>query len=91
MMISYPAVIRRAENGKYRSDFPDLPGSYAEGDTVDEAVSEAIELLRDFVTATLLEWEDLPKITDVESIELKEGEEVRMISANIRLYTGYDE
>ena len=90
-MIPYPAVIRRLDDGRYRSDFPDLPGSYAEGDTVDEAVAETIEVLRNLVTATLMDGDDLPRITDVESIELAEGEEVRMISANIRLYEGYDE
>lgn len=64
----------------------------APGDTLDEAVGNANEAATDWITLELSEEEpDLPYITDVADLPLKEGDVVRQISVNIRFYEGWDE
>ena len=46
--VRYPALID-GEKGAYGVSFPDLPGIVAMGDTMDEALMNAEEALRDYV------------------------------------------
>ena len=50
-MPHYPAVVD-SEAGAYGVTFPDLPGIVAVGKTVDEALANAKEALRDYVIET---------------------------------------
>ncbi|UTG93170.1 type II toxin-antitoxin system HicB family antitoxin [Geobacter sulfurreducens] len=46
MKIEYPAILAPAEEGGYLVDFPDFEGeAFTEGDTLDEALSNATEVL----------------------------------------------
>lgn len=49
--VRYPALID-GENGAYGVSFPDLPGIVAMGDTIEEALMNAEEALRDYVIET---------------------------------------
>lgn len=91
MIITYPAIFTKESEGNYKGVFPDFPGSYVLGDSIDDAVSNAIEMAREYIRVTLQDGEDLPLVTDPELLTLKEGEELRMISATIRMYDGWDE
>lgn len=92
MKFIYPAVFHRTEKGRYKGYFPDLECCYGEGDTLDEAVENANEAACDWLLVELAEEEpELPRITDVSDIPLKDGEVVRQISVNIRFYEGWDE
>ena len=92
MKFIYPAVFHKTEEGRYKGYFPDLECCYAEGDTLDEAVENANEAATDWISLELSEEEvQLPYITDVSDIPLKECEVVRQISVNIRFYEGWDE
>ena len=47
---------------------------------------------RDWITLELSEDEPMiPYVSDIEDIEVKDGEIVRNISMNIRFYEGWDE
>ena len=51
-----------------------------------------IEAARDWITLELSEDEPMiPYVSDIEDIEVKDGEIVRNISMNIRFYEGWDE
>ncbi|MCY4379079.1 MAG: type II toxin-antitoxin system HicB family antitoxin [Candidatus Dadabacteria bacterium] len=50
-MIRYPALID-GEKGAYGVSFPDIPGVVAMGTTMDEALLNAEEALRDYVIET---------------------------------------
>ena len=50
-MIRYPALID-GEKGAYGVSFPDIPGVVAMGVTMDEALLNAEEALRDYVIET---------------------------------------
>lgn len=92
MKFIYPAVFHKTEEDTYQGYFPDLECCYAKGDTLEDAVENANEAAADWISLELSEEEpDLPCITDVSDISLKEGEVVRQISVNIRFYEGWDE
>ncbi len=50
-MLRYPALID-GENGAYGVTFPDLPGVAAMGETVDQALVNAEDALRDYAIET---------------------------------------
>ena len=84
MKFIYPAVFKKTEDGRYKGTFPDLEGCFGEGDTLDEAIENAN-------AAASEEVPELPPITDLDDMELEEGDVVRNIQVNIRLYEGWDE
>ena len=91
MIFIYPAVFRKTENG-YHSFFPDLECCEASGDTLDDAIENANEACRNWITVELEEEEpNMPYVSDIEDIEIKDGDIVRNISVNIRFYEGWDE
>ena len=92
MNFIYPAVFRKKEDGKYYASFPDLECCEASGETLDDAIDNANEAARNWITVELEEDEpELPCVSDIEDIEIVEGDIVRNISVNIRFYEGWDE
>lgn len=92
MKFIYPAVFHKTEEGHYKGYFPDLECCYGEGETLDDAIESANEAARDWITLELSEDDPLiPYVSDIEDIEVKEGEIVHNISMNIRFYEGWDE
>lgn len=92
MKFIYPAIFRKTEQGTYKGYFPDLADCGGEGDTLDEAIENANAAAYDWITLELSEdVPEMPLISDMEDLELSEGDIVRNISVNIRLYEGWDE
>lgn len=90
--IIYPAVFRKNEEGRYKAFFPDLACCEAEGDTLDDAIDNANEAAYNWIYAEVMEDEmDLPAISDESDLDLLEGDIVRNIQVNIRMYDGWDE
>ena len=76
-MLLYPAIID-GEQGAYGVVFPDLPGIAAMGDTVDAALANAKEVLRDYAIETGRDGDDLVAPSSMEDVEIGEGE--RLVS-----------
>lgn len=57
---NYPAGIERDEDGRYVVAFPDFGWGATDGATLEEALAEAGDLLRELIAATIREGEDLP-------------------------------
>ena len=57
-MLRYPALID-GKKGAYGVTFPDLPGIIAMGKTVDEAMLNAEEALRDYAVETERDGEEI--------------------------------
>ena len=92
MNFIYPAVFRKREDGQYHATFPDLACCEAVGDTLDDAIDNANEAARNWISVELEEEEpDMPCVSDLEDIPVGEGDIVRNISVNIRFYEGWDE
>lgn len=92
MKFVYPAVFHKTDKNTVQAYFPDFSGCEVEGENLDEAIEKANEALFDWITQELTEDEVLlPSISEEEDLTLKEGDIVRNISVNIRLYDGWDE
>lgn len=57
MKFTYPAVFHKTEQGTYEGYFPDLACCYAKGDTIDEALEDAIHSAYDWISLELTEEE----------------------------------
>ena len=55
MKFIYPAVFRQTESGGYRAWFPDLECCEASGETLDDAIENANEAARTWLTVELEE------------------------------------
>ena len=94
MKFTYPAIIRKQDNGTWKAWLPDLACCEAVGDTLDDAIEEVNAAVYDWIELELSEDEvNLPPISDPRDLEqhLKEGQQVRQICVNIRLFDGWDE
>ena len=90
MKFTYPAVFHKTEQGTYEGYFPDLACCYAKGDTLDEALEDAIHSAYDWISLELTEEEpDFPPVSDVADLGKSEGEIARNIAVNIRLFEGW--
>ena len=80
MTFTYPAVFHQNEDGSYEGYFPDLEDCTFSGETLDDAINDAIDAEKNWIT---VELED--------EIELDEGEFVRQIQVIMHLQDGWDE
>ena len=80
-MIQYPALID-GEEGAYGVVFPDIPGVGAMGYTVDEALVNAEQALRDYAAETSRDCEELAPPSPFESIETQDGKKLVYIPLN---------
>ena len=58
---NYPVDVERDEDGRHVVVFPDFGWGATDGATLDEALTEARDLLRELIDATTREGKDLPK------------------------------
>ena len=69
----YPALID-GKKGAYGVAFPDLPGIVAMGKTVDEALVNAEEALRDYAIEAEKDNEVITPPSDLERVEIQGGQ-----------------
>ena len=67
-MSHYPALID-GEEGAYGVTFPDLPGIVAMGKTVDEAMLNAEEALRDYAVETEADGDEIISPSPLDEID----------------------
>lgn len=92
MKFIYPAVFHRNEDAVYVGYFPDLKDCFAKGDSLDEAVESASEAAAAWISVELDDEDGmLPAVSDISDLKLSEGDVVRDIAVNIRLFDGWDE
>ena len=63
---NYPAAIERDEDGRYVVVFPDFGWGATDGASLEEALSEAWDLLRELMVTTMREGKRLPKPSRVD-------------------------
>ena len=95
-MVRYPALID-GENGAYGVTFPDLPGIVSMGKTVDEALVNAEEALRDYVIEAEKDGETIPLPRALERVDVPNGHAlvsvplIRISGRNVRAHMTLDE
>ena len=78
-MLRYPVVID-GEKGAYGIVFPDLPGAFAMGATVDEALADVEDMLPSYVNVMEAKGQKVPPPSAVEDVELQPGEMVAFVT-----------
>ncbi len=75
--MKYPVIIHKDENSDYGVTFPDLPGCFSAGETIEEALANAQEAAECHVEGILIDAEPIPVATDIENHkdnqDLKDG------------------
>lgn len=64
--MKYPVVIHKDKNSDYGVTFPDLPGCFSAGETIEEALANAQEAAECHIKGILLDSEPIPAATTVE-------------------------
>ncbi len=77
-MTQYPALLDGGE-GAYGVAFPDLPGIAAMGRTVDEALANAAEALRDYALETERDGDDLIPPSAAHTLRIPSGNQLVFI------------
>jgi predicted RNase H-like HicB family nuclease len=67
----YSIVIHKDPDTSYGVTVPDLPGCFSAGDTMNEAVQNAVEAIECHIEGILLDNEDLPQAKDIEEYTLQ--------------------
>lgn len=62
----YPVVIHKDPDSHYGVTVPDLPGCFSAGETLDEALANAVEAIECHVEGLLLDGEPIPTPESVE-------------------------
>ena len=57
----YPAAVERDEAGYFLVTFPDLPEAGTDGETLEEALTEAADCLAEAIAGRVVRLEDIPK------------------------------
>ena len=70
----YPAVFTRDENGQYSVVFQDIENCYTCGDTLEEAIEMAEDVLALVMYGYEKDNKEIPKATDISKIKVKENE-----------------
>jgi antitoxin HicB len=79
MKIEYPAIFDPADEGGYTITFPDFPEAISEGDSLEEARYNAIEVLDLTLKSRMEDNENIP-LPHVET-----GENIQMIGPDVNI------
>ncbi len=91
MTFTYPAVFIFFKDDKgFHAYFPDLECCVADGPDLEDAVENAREAARDWITVELEDACDIPPSSHVDDIELEEGSFVKFIMVTIKLLPDND-
>lgn len=64
--MKYPVIIHKDENSDYGVTFPDLPGCFSAGETIEEALTNAQEAAECHIEGILIDSEPIPVSTNIE-------------------------
>jgi predicted RNase H-like HicB family nuclease len=63
----YPVVIHKDKTSDYGVSVPDLPGCFSAGDTLEDALTHAVEAIECHLEGLLLDGDEIPPAQSVES------------------------
>ena len=64
--MKYPIVIHKDDDSDYGVTFPDLPGCFSAGATIEEAITNSQEAAECHIEGILLDSESIPVATSIE-------------------------
>lgn len=82
----YPAIVHKEDDG-FWIQFPDLPGCYSDGDTLEELLENAEEALGSFLAVKMEYGEAIPEASDINAIPTETKEDFKTyISVDVSKY-----
>jgi predicted RNase H-like HicB family nuclease len=63
----YPVVIHKDKSSDYGVTVPDLPGCFSAGDTLEDALTQAVEAIECHLEGLLLDGDEIPPAQSVET------------------------
>ena len=92
MQFTYPAIFTKHENDEgYHAEFPDLECCEVDGEDLFSTVEEARLAALNWITTEIDEFDgNLPFATHWQEIQVKEGQQVKLISVMVKLVPDYD-
>ena len=63
----YPVVIHKDNKSAYGVTVPDLPGCFSSGDTLEDALTNAVEAIECHLEGLLLDGDEIPQAQPVEA------------------------
>ena len=84
MKYIYPAVFEIAHEGGYIVSFPDLPGCYSQGETLNEALIMAHSALAQWISYLSEKKLDIPAPTPLDSVKTGAGEFANLICVDVK-------
>jgi predicted RNase H-like HicB family nuclease len=63
----YPVVIHKDKTSDYGVTVPDLPGCFSAGDTLEEALTQAVEAIECHLEGLLLDGDEIPPAQSIET------------------------
>ena len=83
MRYTYPAIIHR-EDGGFWAEFPDFPGCFSQGDSIDEIIGNCQEALEGHIASFLDDEQPLPASSDILSLVVDDNCFCNYISCIVR-------
>ncbi len=85
-------VVTKQEDGTYAGEFPDLKMCCCKGDSLQDCLDEAQQAAYNWIELELTEDDpQMPHVTDLDDLKLKENQEARNIKVHFRMMEGWDE
>jgi len=81
----YPAIIH-SEGGGFWLEFPDLPGCFTEGDSLEELMDNAEEALGAFLAVKMDYREEIPTPSDIKDVSTDGGDITTFVSTDVNKY-----
>ncbi len=92
MTFIYPVILTKKEDGSWEGEFPDLEMCRCQGASLHDALEDARLQAYNWIELELQEENpQMPLVSDVEDLELLQGQEVRNIMVHYRFTEGWDE
>ena len=81
----FPAKVHK-ENDGFWLEFPDLPGCFTQGDSLEELMENAEEALGAFLAVKMENEEEIPKPSDIRQISVSSDDMKTYVSVDVNKY-----
>ncbi len=82
MLFSYPMIVH--EEAGYWGEFSDIEGCNAQGDTLEEILSDAAEALQLHLLSMMIDGEKLPEPSYIKSVRVDDNSFVTLVSGQCK-------
>ncbi|WP_251425212.1 type II toxin-antitoxin system HicB family antitoxin [Veillonella agrestimuris] len=84
MVYIYPAIVHYEDDG-YWLEFPDLPDTYTQGDTIEEVMTNAVESMELTLLHLLETGEQIPQPSNIQALTTDTDSFTTLVQSNIDL------